>query len=202
MSVAVEGCTVEPEREVLEWDASIASSYHRVLIPPDCAARAFACRARVEAQGKTVFDAAFAVQRSSAAALSGPCSPTAPSVSLQGSACSTSSSSSSSSSWSSDTSRALGSPPKTTQLLLFACSPHVSPLPQAGSEAVEVALATSWGELGDAVRISFGASAPTSLPCPRRACASTTPGPAPRSRPRVPTCAAWQAATRSGCARR
>ena len=32
------------------------------------------------------------------------------------------------------------------QLLVFACSPHISPLPQAGSEAVSVLLATSWGE--------------------------------------------------------
>ena len=31
------------------------------------------------------------------------------------------------------------------QLLVFACSPHVSPLPEAGSEAVSVLLATSWG---------------------------------------------------------
>ena len=32
------------------------------------------------------------------------------------------------------------------QLLVFACSPHVSPLPEAGSEAVIVLLATSWGQ--------------------------------------------------------
>ena len=32
------------------------------------------------------------------------------------------------------------------QLLVFACSPHVSPLPEAGSEAVSVLLATSWGQ--------------------------------------------------------
>ena len=32
------------------------------------------------------------------------------------------------------------------QLLVFACSPRVSPLPQAGSEAVSVLVATSWGQ--------------------------------------------------------
>lgn len=32
------------------------------------------------------------------------------------------------------------------QLLIFACSPSVSPLPEVGSEAVQVMLATSWGE--------------------------------------------------------
>ena len=42
------------------------------------------------------------------------------------------------------------------ELLIFACSPNVAPLPQAGSEATEVAMATSWG---DAVIISFGGDA-------------------------------------------
>lgn len=42
------------------------------------------------------------------------------------------------------------------ELLIFACSPRVAPLPEAGSEATDVAMATSWG---DAVHISFGGDA-------------------------------------------
>ena len=50
----------------------------------------------------------------------------------------------------------LGEARACTELLIFACSPQVSPLPQAGAEAVEAAIATSWA---DRVRISYGGDA-------------------------------------------
>ena len=46
--------------------------------------------------------------------------------------------------------------PSTVELLIFACSPVENQLPETGSEAVEVAMATSWGT---AVKISYGGSA-------------------------------------------
>ena len=48
------------------------------------------------------------------------------------------------------------SPPGITELLCFACSPRGGELPECGSEAVEVAMATSWA---DAIRISYGGDA-------------------------------------------
>jgi hypothetical protein len=43
-----------------------------------------------------------------------------------------------------------------TELLIFACSPRVAELPECGSEAVEVAMATSWA---DCVSIFYGGDA-------------------------------------------
>ena len=150
--VTVQGCRVDPEVEVLEFDAEdLMNSFHRVSIPPGFAPRSFECRARVEAESKTVFDSTFSVQRRTSP--SG--SLAAPRVSIQSSSDSTGSSS-----WSScsELAPALRSTPKITELLMFACSPVAHELSEALPEAMNVASVCNW-RLGVEMDIHCGGDA-------------------------------------------
>ena len=172
VSVAVDhGCAVEPAEDVLRLDDGLASSYHAVSVPEGCTAPALGCHvtvrlppeASVALEGTPVrplFDARFSIQRTRS--LQAGALPDAPSpvsiISLSSSSSDDGSTSGGSVGGGSVCSRGVcgGGYARETELLIFACSPTQAALPEAGAEAVEVAMATSWA---DGVVISFGGDA-------------------------------------------